>query len=133
MPPVLSPVSPSPTGLWSWLAGMATTLWPSQKARNETSSPTSISSTMTSRPAAPNWAWTMICSRALTACSTVRQTTTPLPAARPSALMTMGAPFSSTKALARAKSSNTAKCAVGTPDSSMIDLANPLLPSSLAA
>ena len=51
MPPVLGPVSPSPTGLWSWLDGMSSTSRPSQKARNEASSPTRQSSMTTRSPA----------------------------------------------------------------------------------
>ena len=55
---------------------------------------------------------------------------TPLPAARPSALMTMGAPFSSTKDLAASSSVNTPQAAVGTPAFCMMSLAKALLPQA---
>lgn len=74
----------------------------------------------------------MIWSSASSASSLVWATTTPLPAARPSALMTMGAPFSSTKDLAASSSVNTPQAAVGTPAFCMMSLAKALLPSSCA-
>jgi hypothetical protein len=50
IPPVLSPVSPSPIRLWSCAAGSGTTVYPSENARTEISGPTSNSSMTTSSP-----------------------------------------------------------------------------------
>ena len=44
MPPVLGPVSPSPTRLWSWAAAMGMAWVPSQRAKKESSSPVRNSS-----------------------------------------------------------------------------------------
>ena len=47
MPPVLGPVSPSPTRLWSCAAASATACLPSQSAKKESSSPSRNSSRTT--------------------------------------------------------------------------------------
>ena len=54
MPPVLGPVSPSPTRLWSCAVASGSTCSPSQSAKKLASSPTRNSSITTSAPAAPN-------------------------------------------------------------------------------
>src|SRR5881394_4180269 len=48
MPPVLGPVSPSPSRLWSCAAGRTTSCSPSVSASTESSSPSRKSSTTTS-------------------------------------------------------------------------------------
>ena len=70
---------------------------------------------------------------AFSASSTVAQTATPFPAARPSALITTGAPWVLTYARAGSASSNVTDRAVGTFAASMICLAKTLLPSICAA
>ncbi len=91
MPPVFGPVSPSPTRLWSCAAVIGIAVSPSHSAKNDASSPVMNSSTTTSAPAAPSPP-SNIMSTAASASSSVCATTTPLPAARPSALITIGAP-----------------------------------------
>ena len=59
--------------------------------------------------------------------------TTPLPAARPSALITTGSPKSPKAATAASESVKTAARAVGTPAAVMTSFAKALLPSSRAA
>ena len=54
MPPVLGPVSPSPTRLKSWAGVRATARVPSQIAKTDTSGPIIPSSMTTVRPASPN-------------------------------------------------------------------------------
>jgi hypothetical protein len=54
MPPVLGPVSPSPTRLWSCAEAKGRARWPSQMAKNDASSPSRKASITTSAPAAPN-------------------------------------------------------------------------------
>ncbi len=68
------------------------------------SSPARKSSTTTRAPASPMTLSTSIASIARSASSTVDATTTPFPAARPSAFTTMGAPRSRTYAFAAAAS-----------------------------
>ena len=53
MPPVLGPVSPSPTRLKSWLSASGVTEYASTRANAETSGPSSTSSTSTLAPASP--------------------------------------------------------------------------------
>src|SRR5690625_4214681 len=60
-------------------------------------------------------------------------TTTPLPAANPSSLITCGAPKASMAACTCSGVVHTRDIAVGTPAAAMISLANALDPSSLAA
>ncbi len=83
MPPVLGPVSPSPTRLWSRAVPRNTASVPSHSANRLTSSPSRHSS-ITTGPAAIRR------SIAASASASVCATTTPLPAARPSALTTIG-------------------------------------------
>ena len=54
MPPVLGPVSPSPTRLWSCAEASGIAVSPSHSAKNEASSPSRNSSITTSAPAAPS-------------------------------------------------------------------------------
>jgi hypothetical protein len=63
---------------------------PSETTMNETSRPRRNSSMTILRPAAPNFFWTSISPAVSSAFFGVGQTTTPLPAARPSALTTTG-------------------------------------------
>ena len=97
MPPVLGPWSPLSRRLWSWLVASASTLRPSAITMKLASSPVRKASTTTRAVSLPsllppvkssprNW------STAAWASATVWATTTPLPAARPSAFTTMGAP-----------------------------------------
>ena len=82
MPPVLGPVSPSPTRLWSCADASAMARVPSTSANRLASSPSRNSSiTIGPSPAARI---------AASASSRVIATVTPLPAARPSALITTG-------------------------------------------
>ena len=94
MPPVFGPASPSSRRLWSWLVAMGSALWPSHMTMKLASSPCRNSS-ITTRDLPPSSPGSMA---PMAACASVSviATTTPLPAARPSALTTMGAPFSST-------------------------------------
>ena len=95
MPPVFGPRSPSHTRLWSWALGSITTLSPSHSAKIEASSPSRYSSTTTVEPDSPNAPEKQ--SRTASAASwMVIATVTPLPAASPSALITIGAPWSCT-------------------------------------
>mmetsp|Transcript_12389 Transcript_12389/g.42955 ORF Transcript_12389/g.42955 Transcript_12389/m.42955 type:complete len:306 (+) Transcript_12389:528-1445(+) len=133
MPPVLGPVSPSPTALWSCALPTITASSPARNAKNDASSPSRNSSTTTSAPAAPNLLSTIISSTAACASSTVEATVTPLPAARPSVLTTMGAPCAVMYDLAAAGSVKRSYAAVGMSYFRSTSLRNPLLPSSLAA
>ncbi len=88
MPPVFGPTSPSPRRLWSWLVASARTLRPSHRTMKLASSPARNSSMTTRLPAGaapPSMVSTAACASAR-----VAATTTPLPAARPSALTTIG-------------------------------------------
>ena len=95
MPPVLGPWSPSNTRLWSCAETSGIAVSPSQSAKNDASSPSRNSSITTSAPASPRPP-PNIMSIAASASATVCATTTPLPAARPSALTTIGAPLART-------------------------------------
>ncbi|MCY1460815.1 hypothetical protein D9M71_784040 [compost metagenome] len=94
MPPVFGPVSPSPTRLWSWLVAIGSTLWPSTMTMKLASSPSRNSSITTREPASPKALPASMSRTASSASARVMATITPLPAARPSALITIGAPFS---------------------------------------
>ncbi len=94
MPPVLGPVSPSPMRLWSWLVAMGSTLLPSTITMKLASSPSRNSSITTRQPASPKALPDSMSVTAASASSRLRATITPLPAARPSAFTTMGAPRS---------------------------------------
>ncbi len=74
-----------------------------------------------------------IASSAATAASTVPATVTPLPAARPSALTTIGAPCASTNARAACGSVKVWPCAVGAPQAAQISLVKAFDASSRAA
>ena len=82
----------------------ASAFLPSAITMKLASSPAMNSSITTRWPASPMPPPSSIMSMAACASSAVVATTTPLPAARPSALMTMGAPFSFTCACAAAAS-----------------------------
>ena len=96
MPPVFGPSSSSRRRLWSWLDASGSTLRPSTITMKLASSPARKSSTTTRAPAAPSALPTSMASIAACASATVLATTTPLPAARPSALTTIGAPRAAT-------------------------------------
>ena len=113
MPPVFKPVSPSPTRLWSCALASATALPPPTTAKKDASSPSKNSSTTISSPALPNMAPESISSTAFSASSISMATITPLPAAKPSVLTTMGAPLDSMYSFAFAASVNLAYSAVG--------------------
>jgi hypothetical protein len=89
MPPVFGPVSPSPTRLWSCEVASGSTCSPSTITMKLASSPSRNCSTTTVSPALPRLPANMA-SMAAIASSAVGAMTTPLPAARPSALTTMG-------------------------------------------
>ena len=107
MPPVLGPRSPSSARLASRAAGRGTTCSPSQSARSDSSSPSSSSSTSTRRPAEPNRSPTRQSFTASWASATEPHTVTPLPAARPSALITTRPSASAMAAWAAARVSHT--------------------------
>ena len=90
MPPVLGPVSPSPTRLWSCAVASGSAVSPSTRAKKLASSPGRNCSITISSPAAPNRCSASISRAAARASSRVWAITTPLPAASPSALTTTG-------------------------------------------
>ena len=92
MPPVFGPTSPSPIRLKSRAGASATARSPSQTASSESSSPVRRSSTTALASPSPKRPSTKISLSAACACSDVSATVTPLPAARPSALITTPAP-----------------------------------------
>ena len=94
MPPVFKPVSFSPTRLWSWLVAIGSTFLPSTMTIKLASSPSRNSSITTRLPALPKALPESISRTASSASCNVIATITPLPAAKPSALTTIGAPFS---------------------------------------
>ena len=102
MPPVFGPLSPSRARLWSWTETMGTTFAPSEKTRNETSSPDRNSSMTSLAPALPNFLSDIIWPITVLASAALSTTMLPLPEASPSALTTKGKPngFRSTKATA---------------------------------
>ena len=102
-------------------------------ARSDTSGPTRPSSTSTVLPASPNTASSSIITNAARASASSCAMTTPLPAASPSALMATGVPYSATAVIPESTSVTAMDRAVGTPEASMISLANALLPSRRAA
>src|SRR5207244_4821 len=85
MPPVLGPVSPSPSRLWSWAAGRMSSCAPSVSASTDSSSPFRKSSITISWPASPNARSTSIPRAARAAPVSRPPTTAPCPPARPSA------------------------------------------------
>ena len=82
MPPVLGPVSPSPTRLKSCAGSSGTTVSPSTMLNNDTSGPSRNDSSSTGWPASSRLAACAL------AASRSAVTTTPLPAASPSSLTT---------------------------------------------
>src|SRR4029450_2968169 len=133
MPPVLGPVSPSPTRLWSRAGARGSTVRPSVTANTLASGPSRNSSSRMVVPASPWTPPTRAASTAARAAACSPVTVTPLPAASPSALTTQGGPKSSRAATARAGSVKVAERAVGTPAAAMTSLANALEPSIRAA
>src|SRR6056297_1742813 len=132
MPPVFGPVSPSPARLWSCAVPIGRTSVPSQSTKNDASSPLMTSSITTSAPAPPK-APPNMSSMAASASATVSATITPLPAASPSALTTMGAPCARTWSFAGPAAVNRAQAAVGAPAASQIALVKCFEASSSAA
>ena len=137
MPPVLGPVSPSPMRLWSRTGGISAKSSPSTNISSDTSLPTRHSSrTILSAAAVPTSA--AISLIAAIASARFAATTTPLPAARPSAFTTTGV-FSSPKSpLSSSRIANSGECAVtnfavGTPCRTIKFFENDLLASSWAA
>ena len=106
---------------------------PSAKAKTLTSVPASHSSTTTASPASPKMRSSMQPLTARTASSVPGQRATPLPAARPSALITTGEPCSVRKLIADVWSRNTRYSGPGTPASRMTWRAKLLLASIRAA
>ena len=95
IPPVLGPVSPSPTRLWSCAVPNGTIAAPSVSTNRLTSSPVRNSSITALAPGSANSA-----STAAVASAGVVVTVTPLPAASPSALTTTGVPNAASAACA---------------------------------
>src|SRR5436309_1272410 len=133
MPPVLGPRSPSKTALWSSAAASGIASCPFARTKKDTSCPTMSSSTTTRAPEVPKALCSMHSAIAASASSSVRQTMAPLPAARPSALTTSGAPTSRQYRRAWVGSSKVENCAVGMPWRSIRFFANTLDPSIAAA
>ena len=133
MPPVFGPASPSPSRLWSWLDASASACAPSAITMKLASSPSRKSSMTTRAPAPPIALPASIASIAACASASSVATTTPLPAARPSALTTIGAPRASTYACAAAASVNVRYAAVGMPWRAMNAFAKSFELSSRAA
>ena len=95
MPPVLGPVSPSPMRLWSWLVAMGKTLLAvdhDDKAR--LFAVEELFNDHAATRIAEGLLPESMSVTAASACSRVSATMTPLPAARPSAFTTIGAPCS---------------------------------------
>ena len=129
MPPVFGPRSPSKARLWSWAVPRKRQSVPSVRTKSEASSPV-MNSSMTTRAPGPS---AKIASRAAWASAAVSATVTPLPAARPSALTTIGAPWASTQAWAASGSVKVWLAAVGAPQAAQISLAKALEASRRAA
>ena len=98
MPPVFGPASPSRRRLWSCDVASGSTCVPSTIAMKLASSPSRNSSMTTTRRRPGRSGPANMSSAACTASSVVAQITTPLPAARPSALTTSGARCARTQA-----------------------------------
>ena len=134
MPPVLGPTSPSPMRLKSCAGTRGTACVPSHRTSREHSSPSRPSSITMCRPASPKAAPESLALTSARASSRVRATRTPLPAARPSVLITQGPGRVSRKAWAAPASSRSkvAKRAVGTPAALRTSFMNALDPSRSA-
>src|ERR1039457_6829299 len=124
MPPVFGPWSPSKTALWSWVAARGRASRPSQSAIKLTSSPVRNSS-ITSLP--------FRVARAASASAASWATTTPLPAASPSAFRTTGKPKRPSAMRAWEAFSAVVYAAVGMPLCCKKSFAKILLPSRRAA
>ena len=125
MPPVFGPSSLLNARLKSCAGDSGITVFPSLKKNSETSSPSRNSSTRI--PMSMNFlAWASAASRSLV-------TITPLPAARPSALTTYGAPNSSIAFSTSSRVEHSRAIAVGTPAAAITSFAKLLLPSRAAA
>ena len=133
MPPVLGPASPSKIRLWSWLVASGRTFLPSTMTMKLASSPAMKSSIKTRAPGVPGAVSENMWSMARCASASVVATTTPLPAASPSALMTIGAPLRSRQACAASASVKVSEAAVGIWCRAMKRLAKSLELSSCAA
>jgi len=134
MPPVFRPVSWSLARLWSMLDTMGLTTLPSVKLSTLTSGPVRNSSTTTWLPEAPNFLSSMISFTPSAACCSFSQISTPLPRARPSALMTTGyLPSALMYAMTLAGSSKVSYLAVGMPYFFIRSLENTLEASMRAA
>ncbi len=90
MPPVFGPRSPSSRALWSWEVASGSTSLPLTMQMKLASSPVRNSSITIRLPAAPKRSSHSMRRTASIASSRVSATTTPLPAASPSALTTTG-------------------------------------------
>ena len=123
IPPVFGPASPSPARLKSCAASSGTAVTPSASANSDTSGP-SRNSSMTTVPQA---------GRARRPRPGRSVTSTPLPAASPSALTTYGGPNSSSAAATSAGPVQVPRAAVGMPAARMTFLANDFEPSMAAA
>ncbi len=133
MPPVLGPLSPSSRALWSWEVARGRISLPSVITMKLASSPARHSSMTTRLPASPKDFPESMPPTASKASTRVSAMTTPFPAASPSALMTMGRPFSRIKALAGSISVKVRYQAVGMWCRARKSLVNALEPSSFAA
>ena len=125
MPPVLGPASPSKARLKSWAGVSGKTVLPSLKKNRLTSWPSRNSSTRI--PISMKLrAWSSAAWRSLV-------TMTPLPAARPSALITYGAPNAAIADSTSSMVEHSRAMPVGTPAAAITSLANDFEPSSAAA
>ena len=125
MPPVFGPASPSKARLKSCAGVSGSTDLPSLKKNRLTSWPSKNSSTST--PMSMNFsAWAIAASRSLV-------TITPLPAARPSALITYGAPKASMALSTSAMVWHSRASPVGTSAAAITSLAKFFEPSRAAA
>jgi hypothetical protein len=134
MPPVLGPWSPSSRRLWSWLVASAKCVF--AVAHHDEAGFLAFQELLDHDPRRhPRCGHRRAASGRLRhgLPSSVIATTTPLPAARPSALTTIGAPCASTWACAAARSEKVACPAVGMPWRTMKALENAFELSSCAA
>ena len=90
MPPVLGPMSPSPSCLWSWHASSIQIVFPSTSASTLISWPCRRSSITMVVPASPYTFASSAAVAAAMACALLSHTVTPLPAHKPVALTTSG-------------------------------------------
>src|SRR5690606_11747337 len=132
IPPVLGPVSPSPTRLKSWAGASGTARVPSQTASTDSSGPDIPSSITTRRPASPKDRPLSLASTSAMASSRSVATSTPLPAARPSVLTTQGPGSVRRYSTAGPTSSKVRWRAVGTPALATTSFIHAFDPSSRA-